>query len=705
MGEVYEAVQKSLRKRVALKLIRREALDSPSRVRRFFVEARALARLRHPQIVGVHGIGRLADGRYFLVMDLVEDGRTLAALLRQEPVSFDRAAGLVATVADAIEHAHSRGVIHRDLKPSNVLLDAEGRPHVTDFGLAKVFDSVDPDHPQTTADQILGTPHYMAPEQADRARGPIAPRTDVYALGGLLYALLTGQPPVRGDSLTAILTRVVSPEPVLTPRELRGDVPAALERICGTCLEKEAEKRYPSAAAVAEVLRAWLANPQAEDAAAVAAGFQGPTTRASDDPDAGQSRSGWATDRSLKDGGRVPNPGRWAPKGARPAGSRRRIWAAGAVASTLALLLIAVPLVRMRYDRPDASIAARDASEAPSRALVGSAPKANKVKSSKGKASVADQAGDPDSLVVAKGPAPPDDRGFPVSLAPPSPSLVAGRAAEAIALHEATLRLKQATLGIDHPDALASRDNLANAYLAAGRIAEAIKLHEATLKLKETKLGTDHPDTLTSRYNLASAYLAAGRIAEAITLHEAALKQRESMLGPDHADTLIGRHNLANAYLAAGRPAEAERLIRDLLARQQAKAPADHPALADTLAMLAMIQLDQRRWAEAEAIFRRVLAIRQRAQPDEWSTFNARSQLGGSLLGLGRFAEAEPLILTGYEGMKAREARIPAQDQFRLAEAARRVIQLYEAWGKADKAAEWRAKLGLAELPADVFSQ
>src|SRR5262245_31139227 len=132
MGEVYEAIQKSLRKRVALKLIRREALDSPSRVRRFFAEARASARLHHPHIVGVHGIGRMADGRYFLVMDLIENGTTLAALLQQGTVPFDRAAGLVMTVAEAIEHAHSRRVIHRDLKPSNVLLDAEGRPHVTD---------------------------------------------------------------------------------------------------------------------------------------------------------------------------------------------------------------------------------------------------------------------------------------------------------------------------------------------------------------------------------------------------------------------------------------------------------------------------------------------------------------------------------------------------------------------------------------------
>ncbi len=360
MGEVYEAVQKSLRKRVALKMIRREALDSPSRVRRFFAEARALARLRHPHIVGVHGIGRMADGRYFLVMDLVEDGTTLAALIQQGTVSLDRAAGLVATVAEAIDHAHSRGVVHRDLKPSNVLLDADGQPHVTDFGLAKVFDAVDPDHPPTTADQILGTPHYMTPEQADRTRGPITPRTDVYALGGLLYTLLTGRPPIQGDSLTAILTQVVSPEPVPTPRELRGDVPPGLELICGTCLEKDTQKRYLSAGTVAAVLRAWLANPEVEDSTGVAADSRARTTGSSNDQVTGRSASGWASDRSLKDGGRTPNPGRWAPKAARSAGSRRRIWAAGAVASVLTLLFMALTLVHTQDDhrsRKEARIA------------------------------------------------------------------------------------------------------------------------------------------------------------------------------------------------------------------------------------------------------------------------------------------------------------------------------------------------------------
>jgi serine/threonine protein kinase len=347
MGEVYEAFQKSLHKSVALKLIQREALDSPSRVRRFFAEARALARLRHPHVVGVHGIGQMADGRYFLVMDLVEGGTTLAALLKGGAVPFDRAAGLVATVAEAIEHAHSRGVIHRDLKPSNVLLDAAGSPHVTDFGLAKVFDAADADYPQTSADRILGTPHFMAPEQADPGRGPISPRTDVYGLGGLLYALVTGKPPIQGDSITQLLARVVSPEPVASPRELRREVPAALERICLKCLSKEPDERYATPRDVGEALRAWLDNPESSEIES------GNCLEARDRP---RPHRKWLPDKSLKGDRYARSDTVWTlatkPTTA-PGHSRRRrlVLAASAVSLVLAAALI-VPVLRLNESMP-----------------------------------------------------------------------------------------------------------------------------------------------------------------------------------------------------------------------------------------------------------------------------------------------------------------------------------------------------------------
>jgi serine/threonine protein kinase len=341
MGEVYEAVQRSLRKHVAIKLMHREALDSPSRVRRFIAEARTLGRLRHPRIVDVHGIGRMGDGRHFLVMDLIEGGSTLAAMIKAGPVSFDRAAAMVASIAETIDHAHKRGVVHRDLKPSNVLLDAEGNPHVTDFGLAKIFDQADPDHPPTTADQILGTPHFMSPEQADPARGPITPRTDVYGLGGILFALLTGKPPIQGHSITQLLTQIVSPQPVRSPRELRTDVPPALERICLKCLEKEPEKRFATAGEVAGSLKTWPADTEG-------AALEQPSRGREDRPTHGH----WAPDPSLKGDRRRPDENRWSPSKSTAGKARRRIVIASVATLLLAMLLVVPNLWRpVRLDR------------------------------------------------------------------------------------------------------------------------------------------------------------------------------------------------------------------------------------------------------------------------------------------------------------------------------------------------------------------
>jgi eukaryotic-like serine/threonine-protein kinase len=281
----------------------------------------------------------------------------------------------------------------------------------------------------------------------------------------------------------------------------------------------------------------------------------------------------------------------------------------------------------------------------------------------------------------------------------------AGRTAEAITLDQATLKLRELKLGPDHPSTLTNRNNLAIAYRAAGRYAEAITLHLATLKLRESKLGPDHPDTLTSRNNLASAYRDVGRTVEAITLDQATLKLRESKLGPDHPHTLLSRNNLARDYESLDRWAVAEALRRDALARRRKTTRPDNPLLAGDLASLGRNLLRQSRWSEAEPLLRESLAITAQAAPEDWTRFEAMSLLGGSLLGQGRYAEAEPLVVAGYEGMKAREARITVPERFRLREAAERVVQLYEAWNRPDPATAWKARLGLLDLPADVFAR
>ncbi len=321
-----------------------------------------------------------------------------------------------------------------------------------------------------------------------------------------------------------------------------------------------------------------------------------------------------------------------------------------------------------------------------------------------------------------------------------------GRFSEAIVLDESTLRLFEAKSGPDHPDTLNSRNNLANDYNSAGRLTEAIVLHESTLKLYEAKLGTNHPDTLRSRENLAIAYAAVGRITEAITLFEATLKRNESEGGSDHPDTLISRNNLADAYRQAGRLSDAMALMGPTLERIVVKMGSDHPLtlecrnnlgkvyeaigrwsgaedlyrltlagrrktvkpdnpfLASDCAQLGHLLLDQLRWSEAEPLLREALDILAKATPDDWRHYAATSLLGGALLGQGRLAEAESLIVPGYEGMKAREAHICASDRFHLREATERLVHLYEAWERTEKATEWKAKVGLTDLPLDVFA-
>ncbi len=255
MGEVHLAQQKSLGKRVAVKVLKRHALDDEGLIERFLREGRAAAALNHPNVVGVHGIGRCDDGRYFLVMDYVE-GSSLDRQIRKGPLEPEEAARAVADAASAIAHAHEHGIVHRDLKPSNVLVDREGRVRVTDFGLAKVASHVHTD--VSVPGQIIGTPQFMSPEQADPKRwGEVGPATDVYGLGGVLYALLTGRPPADGETLTQVLVQINSADLPEPPRTVRPEVPEALEAICLKCLAKDPRDRYDSAQQVAEALRDW----------------------------------------------------------------------------------------------------------------------------------------------------------------------------------------------------------------------------------------------------------------------------------------------------------------------------------------------------------------------------------------------------------------------------------------------------------------
>jgi serine/threonine protein kinase len=613
------------------------------------------------------------------------------------------AARLALQAAEALDHAHARGILHRDIKPANLLLDAEARLWVTDFGLAHVRG----DDRLTLSGDVPGTLRYMSPEQALGRRVVIDGRTDIYSLGVTLYELLTLRPAVDGRDRAEVLRRIAEEEP--TPlRRHNPAVPADLETIVLKATDKDPSGRYASAGELAEDLRRFLEDcpirarrPSPLDRAAKwSRRHQSVMTTAALLLVLGLALSTWQAWRAT----RAENLARQRlgeVEGARAAtaAALQQTEEARAQADAVSTFLVeafrspdpsqdgrqvqVADVLDRASAKLDKDFAGSPATKGALLAALGTTYQGlglyDKAVSSHTKAAALREA--------TLGPDHPDTLTSRHNLA--NAYRDAGRTSEAIALIQATLKLRESTLGPDHPDTLKSRNSLAIAYMNAGRTSEAIALHQATLKLREAVLGPDHPDTLTSRINLAAAYRDAGRTSEAIGLHQAALKLREAKLGPEHPDTLGSRNNLAIAYLDVGRTAEAIALHQATLKLMESKLGPDHPLTLTSRNNLANAYLNAGRFPEAIALHQATLKLRESTLgPDHPDTLTSRHNLADAYRDAGRTSEAIALIQAtlnlresklGPDHPDTLTSRINLANAYKAAGRAAEAIALYEA--------------------------
>jgi serine/threonine-protein kinase len=672
LGAVFVAFDAELHREVALKQILDKHTDDPVSRQRFVLEAEITGGLEHPGIVPVYSFGADGAGRPYYAMRFIR-GVCLKEAIGQFHANYggcaERSKGYrkwpasltvclddsspttidpghrslelrkllrrFLDVCDAIDYAHSRGVLHRDIKPSNIIVGEHGETLVVDWGLAKATGKSDPGSSERTLrpssgsgsaetlpGSALGTPAFMSPEQAEGVLQQVGPHSDVYSLGATLYCLLTAVPPFAGDAVDVI--PAVRKGAFPPPRVIDPSIDRALESICLKAMALRPADRYRSCRALAEDIERWMA----------------------DEP-----VSAWREPFSRR-------ARRWV--------ERNRTTVA---ATVVALVAGVVGLGAIAGVQARANTALKKANDATARALGETRNAQAETRAALAKSEDSRQQAETVSnfLIDALRSLDPAQTGREVKVAyvldRASAQLEQGFAGsqatkgklldtlgttyrglglydKAVSLHTKARTVREVALGLDDAETLESRSNLAVAYYEAGQTAEAIALHETTLTLREARLGPDHPDTLQSRNYLANAYDAAGRKSEAAALYEATLKLRESKLGPDHRDTLQSRGNVAIAYRAAGRLSEAIALSESTLKVQEAKLGPDHPDTLKSRNNLAIAYQDAGRQSEAIALFETALKFSEaKLGPDHPDTLLVRNNVTTSYLQAGRLAD------------------------------------------------------------------
>jgi serine/threonine protein kinase/tetratricopeptide (TPR) repeat protein len=652
MGVVFLAEQETpVRRRVALKVIK-PGMDSRQVVARFEAERQALALMEHPSIARVLDAGATGSGRPYFVMELVR-GVPITDYCDQNRLGAEPRLTLFTAVCHAIQHAHHKGVVHRDIKPSNVLVGRQdGQPvvKVIDFGIAKAIDRPLTERTLFTAQgQLVGTPSYMSPEQADPGGRDIDTRTDVYSLGVLLYELMTGTTPLDSDRLRAAgfaeMQRIIREETPPRPsarlsslgdtatvlagnrgtdvRHLARVLAGDLDWIAMKALEKDRDRRYATPGAFAEDVERYLRR-EAVLARAPSAMYR-------------LKRFAWR--------------------------NRGAVIAAAAVAMTLVVgsavaTWQAVVATRARRDALDAAEAARRAKET---------AEAREAETAAVLDFVQDRvfaAARPEGRPGGLGPEVTLRRALETALDHVDRSFAGrpliearlrgtlgnsfadlGEARIAAAQHERARAIYEGTFGRDHPDTLRSASDLANSYRGLGRYPEGLKLHDDTLARRKAVLGDEHPETLTSMNNVANLHDDLGHHREALELRERTLARRRAVFGPTHIDTISSMRNLANSYAAQGRDEDGMKLEEEALALAKRALGPDHP---DTLMIrnnLALSYAALRRFDDALKLQQETLTISAaKLGPNHPDTLRRAINVAKALTDLERHDEAVALL-------------------------------------------------------------
>jgi serine/threonine protein kinase/tetratricopeptide (TPR) repeat protein len=687
MGSVWMADQtEPVKRRVAVKLIRVERGQSRTILSRFEAERQAIAVMDHPHIAKLLDAGTTAEGSPFFVMELVK-GIPLNDYCDEHKLSIRDRLQLFMQICSAVQHAHQKGIIHRDLKPTNILVeihDDKPVPRVIDFGLAKATSGLQlSEHTLFTAfGSVMGTPLYMAPEQANFSAVDIDTRADVYALGVILYELLTGTTPITRESMKkAALDEMLklireqdAPTPSsrlstseskpsiaanrqMEPQKLGRFIKGELDWIVMKALSKERDRRYETATGFARDVERFLNNE------AVAAGPPSTSYRMRKFVKrnrgqviaaslillallAGLAGTGFGLMRAerqrrfaelaaVKE--RVAKQEAEAEK--KKAEAEKHV--AVAVKDFLQNKLLGQADVRTQADA--LLKAGALAAAAKTNPTIGELLDRAAVELSEGKIE-ANFPGQP--LLQAE-----------LLLTVGNTYRGVGAYERAIGFLQRSLSLRKQHLGTDHPDTLTSMNDLGRAYESAGKLKLALPLFEETLGLRKAKLGPDHADTLDSMTDLAWAFQSAGKLYLALPLFEETLKLTKAKLGPDHPDTLTSKGNLALAYQAAGKLELALPLFEETLKLRKAKLGPDHAETLRSMNNLASAYRSAGKLELALPLLEETLKLRKaKLGPDHPVTVGTMASLGRLLIEKRRFTDAEPLL---RESLAIREKTMP----------------------------------------------